>query len=103
MAQDSGKPFPLGVTRHRSLLQLARDNAQSIGCDAGVKGGMPLELRHGALFEEIAHCGHELQNRRLIHHGQIFPRMMRLTKSISFSDERRPMAARSTEWSRTKP
>src|SRR5580692_6972913 len=86
-----------------AMLQFPRDDAERIRSHPRVKRGLSLQFRHRTFFDEFAHGLHEFEHRRLVHHGFSSSRIRRLTRSISVSDARRPMAARSTEPSARKP
>jgi len=79
-----------------ALIELPDNDRNSIRCDARVKGCTACELRHRVLLYEFTHSSQNFGCRRLIHHGVAALGYSRLTRSISVSDERRPIAARST-------
>ena len=102
-AKQRGQPLYLFALRLRALFQFAHHDAKRIGRHAGMKRGVAFQFRHRTLLDEGAYRRHQFQHGGLIHHGQISPRMIRLTRSISVSEDRRPMAARSTDPSMRKP
>ena len=101
MAEQRGEACGFILRRLRSLFQFARDDGERVRGDARMEGGMAFQFRHRLLLEEIAHRLDQFAHRWLVHHS--LPPMMRLIRSISVSDERLPMAARSTERSFRNP